>query len=397
MIVYTTYSTDARVRREAETIASLAHFSVSVLVLKEMAEPRMYNLDGVEVVELNVPKYRGKSSFRYFVSYFIFLLLAFGKCTRLFMKNSLDLVHIHNMPNFLILAAIIPRLFGRKVILDMHDTLIETYASKFSGFSSMLFKAGLHLEEWICSGLASKVICVNHIQQQVLLNRGIPESKLVVLMNLPDPKKFRDRRGSRARSVKGGFRMVYFGTITKRLGIDLAIRAVGEIRDQIPGLQLCIFGNGEDRESFLKLSRQLGLDEIIHFSESSVPLDELIPAVRDMDLVVVPNRRNAATELMLPVKMLEGMALGIPVVVPRLKTIEFYFRNDQVFYFEPDDVRSLSSTMLNAAQSRTERDRKVERAKEFFEKYAWETQKIDLIGLYLGLARKGSELQRRLI
>ena len=57
-----------------------------------------------------------------------------------------------------------------------------------------------------------------------------------------------------------------------------------------------------------------------------------------MDAVVVPNRRNAATELMLPVKMMEGIALGLPVFAPRLKAIEHYFSGDQIFYFDPDDA-----------------------------------------------------------
>ena len=60
MVVYTHYPTDARVRREAETLA--AHgFRVMCLTNRHGAEPRAYELGGVEVRELNVPKYRGKS------------------------------------------------------------------------------------------------------------------------------------------------------------------------------------------------------------------------------------------------------------------------------------------------------------------------------------------------
>lgn len=392
MIAYTTYSTDARVRREAETIASLARYSVRVLALKESQNPRTYTIDGVEVRELNVPKYRGKSSRKYIFSYLRFLVSAFLKCTNFFIKNDLDLVHIHNMPNFLIFAAILPRLAGRKVILDMHDTLIETYASKFSGFSSKLLTTGLRLEESICSKLANKIVCVNDIQRQALMDRGIPENKLIILMNLPDPKKFRFIGRTREKIQNGSFRMVYFGTITKRLGVDLAIRAVGAIHAQVPEFQFYIFGNGEDREEFLGLSRQLGLGESVHFSETSVPLDELISIVQGMDLVIVPNRRNAATELMLPVKMLEGMALGIPVVVPRLKTIEYYFSGDQVFYFEPDDIQSLARVIINACQDKTGRDKRVEHAWKFFEKHAWETQKMDLISLYHSLATTDNKI-----
>jgi len=397
MIAYTTYLTDARVRREAETIASLPDYRVSVFVLKEHAEANTYILDGVEVVELNVAKYRGKNTMKYLVSYIVFLMHAFLKCTGKYMSNTLDLVHVHNMPNFLVFAAIIPRLFGIKVILDIHDILIETYASKFNGFSNRLFKYGLHVEEWICCKLASRIICTNHLQYQTLVDRGIAVKKLMVLMNLPDPAKFCMNGEKRNPMNQRGFRLVYFGTITKRLGIDLAIRAVNEIRAKIPGLQFYIYGSGEDRDEFLELSRQLNLDAIVHFSEHAVPLEEIISIVKSMDLVIVPNRKNVATEQMLPVKMLEGLALGIPVVVPRLKPIEYYFTGEQVFFFEPENVQSLAMTIAQAYQDRIGRDDKMKNAKKFFEKYAWETHKLDLIGLYRSLSTEKRPPLRKLL
>ena len=64
-----------------------------------------------------------------------------------------------------------------------------------------------------------------------------------------------------------------------------------------------------------------------------------------MDIGVIGNRRTAAGDLMLPVKMLEYICLDIPVVVPRLKTIEHYFSDDMVAYYEPEDVESLANAI----------------------------------------------------
>ena len=82
MVVYTNYATDARVRREAETLA--AHgFRVICLTNRLGAEPRRYILDGVEVRELAVPKYRGKSLAAYVTSYVRFFAAASLECARL--------------------------------------------------------------------------------------------------------------------------------------------------------------------------------------------------------------------------------------------------------------------------------------------------------------------------
>jgi len=307
----------------------------------------------------------------------------------LFVKRRLNLVHIHNMPNFLIFAAIIPRCFGKKIILDVHDTLIETYASKFNGIFSKLLNVALVLEEFVCCKLAHKVICVNETQRQALLNRGLSEQKTIVLMNLPDPNRYQLNRRDCEKRDNAGFRIVYFGTITRRLGVDIALRAIHEIRSRIPGLHFFIFGDGDGREECLGICIHLGMGDIVSFSETAVPLDELIHKVRGMDLLVVSNRANEATQLMLPVKMLEGMSMGIPVVAPRLRTIEHYFAVDQVFYFTPEDMHSLAGAILLAYKDGAERKNKAVNANRFFEKYSWDEQKTHLFALYSGMVGGG--------
>jgi len=61
----------------------------------------------------------------------------------------------------------------------------------------------------------------------------------------------------------------------------------------------------------------------------------------------VANRKNLATDLMLPVKMLEYTALDILVVAPRLNTINYYFRDGMVSSFKPTGVESLSSVVYS--------------------------------------------------
>ena len=131
MIAYTNYLSDARVRRAAETLAVLPDYRVTVLVLRQSDTTRNYEVSGVTVQELNLGKYRGKSSAKYILEYVKFLFLALLACTNRFLKGSIDVVHVHNMPNFLVFAAIVPATFGRRLVLDVHDTLLETYASKF--------------------------------------------------------------------------------------------------------------------------------------------------------------------------------------------------------------------------------------------------------------------------
>lgn len=384
-MAYTNYLTDARVRREAETLAALQGYKVSLLALKESRHPRTYKIDGVEVIELNIKKYRGKSGFKYLMSYLKFMLLSFFSCNSLTLSLSgkRDVVHVHNMPDFLVFSAILSRLFGTKVVLDIHDSMPETYCAKFESSSNRLLFRTLCWEEAACCWFADKVICVNHIQRDALIRRGIPAHKIEVSMNVPDHKRFNlNKKIKTGRKSWENVKLVYHGTITKRLGVDLAIRAVANLIDEIPGLEFHILGHGDDIEEFIELSKNLGAEKCIYFSKKMVPLEDLVDILSGMDLGIVSNRRNIATELMLPVKMLEYVALNLPVVAPRLKTIEYYFTDEMVSYFEPENVNSLAHAILRLYRDESRRRRQVKMAKNFLKRYGWERHQLDLVNLY---------------
>ena len=387
MIAYTIYSSDARVRREAETVASIPGHAVTVLSLREQENPRMIEKGGVLIKELNIAKYRGKSSSNYIFSYVKFTFLAFLECTRLLARKTLDVVHVHNMPNFLVFAGLIPLFSGKSNILDIHDTMVETYAAKFADRPRKLLEWGLRIEEAICCRMVHHIVCVNDIQKAALVRRNIPEEKIVVAMNVPDPKIFDHNRSIKARPNEDGkFRMIYHGTVTKRVGVDQAIRVISKLDGKIPGLEFHIVGEGDDLEEFRELSKSLGVENKVHFRRR-VPLEGLVPILRDMDLGIIPNGRNVATELMLPVKMLECIALGIPVVAPRLMTITHYFTEDMIFYFDPDDVGSMAEAVLEASVSVEARLKKARAALCFLELHGWESHKSDFIEMYQGLGK----------
>lgn len=378
MVAYTDYSFDARVRREAETLAANG-FHVRCLTTRVGAKPARFVLNGVEVRELGTPKYRGKSTRVYVASYLSFVLRSTAACLRLLSKGELDVVHVHNIPDFLVVAGLGPRVAGRKVILDVHDSVPETFATKFS--SGSLFRSLLVLEERLSARLAHRVICVNHPQRDALVSRGIPHPKTFVSMNVPDPSIFKPIR------AEGGvgsdaFNLVYHGTMAARLGVDLIIRAVAALRSRMPRIRLHLWGWGDDLVQFQHLVTELRADDIVTFKSGGYPLSELPGRLCAMDLGVVANRRSEACDLMLPVKLMEYVSLGIPAIAPRLKTIQHYFSDEMVTFYEPEDVQSLTDAVERLFRQPGTRRRQADCARRFLTDYGWERQGVELISFY---------------
>ena len=165
MIAYTVYAFDARVRREAETLAANG-FTVRCLTTRSGPSPARFVLNGVEVRELNVPKYRGKSKLAYAASYLWFLVATSAVCLRLLVARELDVVHAHNLPDFLVFAGLLPRLLGLIAGLRSRELFViavavvaigTAFAASALGVSVALgaFVAGLALAE---SDLADSVL-----------------------------------------------------------------------------------------------------------------------------------------------------------------------------------------------------------------------------------------------
>ena len=393
MIAYTEYVTDARVRREAETLATNG-FRVICLANRTGDARRTYDLDGVQVRELSTPKYRGKSRASYVASYVSFMRAATAECLGLLRRGALDVVHVHNLPDFLVLSGLIPRLLGAKVVLDVHDTVPETFATKFdrSAWQWRLMCA----EERLSATVAHRVICVNHPQRDTLVARGIASAKTFVSMNVPDPRIFAPATARQESGRSDSLNLVYHGTMADRLGVDLLIRAVARLAERLPTLHLHLWGQGDDLDTYRVLARDLRVADRVEFSGRMIPLHDLPVRLADMDVGVVGNRRSPAGDLMLPVKLLEYVALGIPTIVPRLKAIEHYFDDGMVTYFEPGNVASLADAVHGLYRDPQRRRQQAGRAAAFLVEHGWQRQGPELVAFYQQLLADGRTADRNM-
>ncbi len=126
MIAYANYFTDARIKNYVDILLKNG-YRVDVFALGQLEATR----PGLRVFCL-MTKVWSKSVFPYILSQMLFFLVATVRVTFAFYQERYSIVHIHNMPDFIVFAALIPKIFGAKVILDVHDTMPEFYATKFN-------------------------------------------------------------------------------------------------------------------------------------------------------------------------------------------------------------------------------------------------------------------------
>ncbi len=375
MVAYTNYLSDARPRREAETLARRGD-QVDFIALGEKDRPAIETVQGVRIFRVKQRRYRGSGGLSYGASYLRFLCAATLKLVRLFRKERYDIVYVHTMPDLLVLVGLIPKLLGARVVLNIHDMMPELYMSKFGIQENHPLIRMLAFQEQFSIRLADKVICVHDPHRDVLCRRGAPLGKITVLPNVPDPLVFRvESSAPRAENV---FRILYHGTIARRLGLDLAVRAFAKAAQSCPGARFEIFGDGDAGQQLEEQILASGIQDRIHFSRKLFRVESIAQMIQGASVGLVPNRRDVATDYMLPVKLLEYVHLGIPVIAPRLLAIQYYFREDQVAYYEPGDVDELANCIRRLYANPDERAELALKSSEFAKRLHWDALKEEL-------------------
>jgi glycosyltransferase involved in cell wall biosynthesis len=307
-----------------------------------------------------------------FLEYLAFFVLAFFKVTALHLKRRYNVVQVHNLPDFLIFSAIVPRVSGARLILDLHDLMPEFYSARFNSGMTSLPILLLRWQEKLACLFANHVITVTELWRQTLIERGIPAGKISVVMNVANDRIFR-RSNIKPAVNNGHFNLIYHGQLSQRYGIDLAIQAVDLLRKEIPEICLTIHGRGEYLNELRMLTEKLGLITNVRFSTQYVPTLELPQLIGNAHAGIVPYRRDIFTDGILPTKLMEYAALGVPVIAARTTAITAYFDPEMIQFFTPEDVHDLARSIMLLYKDRNRLAQYARNIEKFNQRYNWKT------------------------
>src|SRR5947209_5648410 len=124
MVSYSYYESDNRVRRYAELLVNEGYM-VDAVAVQKPGRPTKSVLRGVRVFRIQRRTKNEKSKFTFFAKLMMFFLRSLLFLAKAQLRGGYDLIHIHSVPDFEVFAALIPKLFGAKVILDTHDIVPE--------------------------------------------------------------------------------------------------------------------------------------------------------------------------------------------------------------------------------------------------------------------------------
>jgi glycosyltransferase involved in cell wall biosynthesis len=380
MVHFSDFELDSRVQRQARSLAGLGH-EVHCVCLD--GPKRFLESDGViRTYAVGGSSGKPRSGMANYVrGYASFFRRAFARITALNTLHQLDLVEVHNMPNFLTFAALPAKLRGVPVMLDVHDTFPELFATKFGLPREHPLVGVMRREERISAALADRMLVVTSEARELLLRRGVGRGKTKVVMNSPDERVFGPRRLPEPPPAGEPLRIVYHGGVAERFGVETLIHASSKLNGDLDGGRVDILGAcAVDGAGIRELAERVAPDKV-KVAEKPTPFAEVPDRLAGAHVGVVPTLHDEFTELLLPVKLLEYVHMGIPVVTSRLPVIERYFGPGEVTFFEPGSPDSLARAIREVTSNRDAALERARRASDRLKSFEWARQRQTYLGV----------------
>jgi glycosyltransferase involved in cell wall biosynthesis len=178
--------------------------------------------------------------------------------------------------------------------------------------------------------------------------------------------------------------MIYPGSLNWHQGLDVAIVAFSKIAEKFPQAVFHIYGSGNELKGLMDLVKTLRMEEKVLFMGSRT-MEGIADAIANADAGIVPKRAVSFGNVAFSTKILEFMAVGVPVIASSTKIDRFYFNDSQILFFRSEDEDDLAEKMEMIITDSGLRTRLVENGDAYVCLNNWDVKRNEYFDLLLSL------------
>jgi glycosyltransferase involved in cell wall biosynthesis len=301
-------SVDTRLRKQVDDLLE-AGFRVSVITMRDPDNIPYREKPGLLLLEYPRPK-EGTGAFGYAREYGISLSWAVALLGRLRLRGRIDVLQVCQPPDIYFPLARVLRWAGARIVVDQRDLMPELLAARYERPSAVIVRV-LHWLERRTQRAADRTVCVNDYLRDRLVSAGADPERTYVVRNGPVLSRVQQTVADDALRAPHDFLVCWAGKMGTQDRVDLAITVAERvIRDH--GRTDCGFvllGDGECLDDLRALTAKLDLDPWVSLP-GWLPESRVFTYLASADLGLDTSLQAEVS----PVKVMEYMAFGLPVV-----------------------------------------------------------------------------------
>jgi glycosyltransferase involved in cell wall biosynthesis len=387
-LLFEEFPADPRVRRYVNALNEVG-INTIIICFKSAGE-KLFDMHGNNrVYRIPVSKHR-QSFLLTAIEYMLFTHFASLLLLYIGIKYRPKVIHTHTLPDFLIFAGLINKIFGTKLILDLHELFPEVYMARRPEKAKSFYVKILKMQERLSVRLANLVITIHEPAKQIFINRnkGL-ENKIHIIMNGVDPDEIK----STTREPTDKFILIYNGTIVKLWNLQLVVRSLAILKNKLPPedykkIIFKLYGKGPVLTDILDLAKELGVPENVSY-EGVFSSDKMYPEVLKANVCVLPAEKNIYTDLFYTIKLTEMVYFKIPVIASRLNTYLLYYGEGSLFYIDSGNAEQLAERIAEVFYNKNIAKQKTEKAYSDYRKVSWDIMKEKYIKIISALLKDG--------
>lgn len=245
-------------------------------------------------------------------------------------------------------AWVLSLLKAKPFVFELRDIWPESIRVVGALNNEILFK-GLEKIELFLYRRANKIIVVTNSFKKILSERGVSPQKIYVLTNGVDLERYKPQKRNlalldRINLKDDDFVVGYIGTIGLAHALDTVVDAARILskKSETGNIKFILVGNGAAKKKLI--DRANGLDNVIFID--TVSKEEVINYWSLLDVAIIHLKKSNLFRSVIPSKMFECMAMGIPIVHGvDGESAEIVKRHNAGIIFEPENVQELCSVL----------------------------------------------------
>lgn len=371
LVAHASLPDDTRLRRQAEALRD-AGYGVDLFGLREPGQEEVEDWRELRIIRLPV-----RRSFTGFAGhlgeYLAFAGLAAVRLAAEHRRRHYRMVQVATLPDFLAFAALPLRLTGVPLLLDLHEDMPAFFRDRFTSPVLRPLAPFISMTARASSAVADAIITVHEPLRQLAMARGVPANRISVVMDSADERIFDPGRHPRRPFMADGrLRLIHHSNLQRIYGLDIAVEAVS-LLDPALDARLDVYGDGPFRSQVeAAIARHAVADRVtLH---GRVPQDVLPGLLAAADIGLVPTRPEPYMEYSLSTKLIEYVAMGVPVIASDLRTFRSHFDAGAIRFIRGGDAQVLAMAIQDLAANPVGAEDLAAEARRQAAPYAWATQ-----------------------
>ena len=382
-----TYPPDVRVEKEARILAEAGH---EIFLLAADKDGRAVE----ESLEpLRVRRYPYRAGWLASKWTALVTLLTWrsphweAQIERFVRDKGIDALHVHDLPAVASAIAVGRRL-GVPVVYDMHEYYPAAVTFWPRSRVARIFQTPAryhHYERAAVTGVDRVVPAVEEVRDMVLA-AGVPNDRVFLFRNVEDSADAVAWHGA----PDGEFVVAFAGGFGPHRGVDTLVKAMPELRSLVPGAKLLLMGSGPGEDDLKEMARDLGVEDAVELT-GWIDISEMRDRLSRVSVGTATFTRSAHTDTMLPHKLFQYMAMGLPVVVTDCKPVErFVTETGAGEVAKSGDPSSLAQALARMADPERAAAASEAGKRAVRQQYNLDIEGKQLVALYDGLVREMS-------